>query len=427
MSKALDDLSEDISHWKDRFEYDERSATAEHYVARLYVVVFNFLAKIMVKWSSRSSTTRLLRSFDSDFLKEEIEDKKKDIRHLEDAWRRHSDLMTQKAMKASMREQRDIYDNQTRSQMEFQACLIAQMNDFKTVGWQLKTMLEERAYRDAPTIEMIGQLQQSILGAQELKALPAEPTELRDVKTFTRNELHRDLRSILSKHAVPQDISPFLDQAQYLEINSDLLLQVQDWNASTASQLLWICGPFMAPQPSRYTLLSAYVEEVAQKAKVPVVYHFCHRETTLVELAYDILAQVLRIMPEEFEGEKDFSSTRVEELDQTNATLQSAYSLIRDLISVGPDTLFVIIDGLQWLDEPGGSVQVQDLLNAMRFAHEGNNDGHGNQHLVKLFCTTDGVSEALNNMQGSRNVVKLDYADEDGPGIEGDELETGFL
>lgn len=425
MSKALDDLSEDISHWKDRFEYDERSAAAEHYVARLYVVVFNFLAKIMVKWSSRSSTTRLLRSFDSDFLKEEIEDKKKDIRHLEDSWRRHSDLMTQKAMKASMREQRDMYDNQTKSQMEFQACLIAQMNDFKTVGWQLKTMLEQRAYRDAPTMEMIGQLQQSILGAQELKALPAEPAESRNVKVYAREELHRDSSSILRGHAAPQDTQPFLDQAQHLEINSDLLLQVQEWNASTTSQLLWICGPFMAPQPSRYTLLSAYVEQVAQKAKVPVVYHFCQRETTLMELAYDVLAQVLRIMPEEFESEKDFSSTRFGSLNHTNATLQFACGLIRDLISVGPNTLFVIIDGLQWLDEPGGSVRVQDLLNAIRFADE--EDEHDKRHLIKLFCTTDGVSEALNNMSSSRNVVKLDYADEDGPGVEGDELETTFL
>lgn len=69
----------------------------KEYVARLYVVVFKFLVNIMVKWS-RSSISRLLSSFDSDFFKDEIEDKKKSIGELERRLNRQASLAMQRTM-----------------------------------------------------------------------------------------------------------------------------------------------------------------------------------------------------------------------------------------------------------------------------------------------------------------------------------------
>ena len=70
----------------------------KEYVAKLYVVVFKFLAVMMTKWS-KSSINRLFRSFDRDCFKDEIEEKKTKIRDLERRLERQASLPVQRSIK----------------------------------------------------------------------------------------------------------------------------------------------------------------------------------------------------------------------------------------------------------------------------------------------------------------------------------------
>ncbi|KAM0794316.1 hypothetical protein BDR22DRAFT_895247 [Usnea florida] len=94
VSSALDDLSDDIARWKNLLELNNYNMRMEHLVAQMYVVVFDFLATIMDKWSSKSSLGRLVRSFDSDFFKCEIETKRQRLQDLEHRLEKYDHLVT---------------------------------------------------------------------------------------------------------------------------------------------------------------------------------------------------------------------------------------------------------------------------------------------------------------------------------------------
>ena len=425
VSKVLDDLSEDIAYWKELLEFNERSARAEHYVARLYVLIFKFLATIMVKWASRSSITRLMRSFDSDFFGEEIEEKKAKIRDLGDRFRRYSEQVAQSNTK-NLLEGLDRYagshakfqNDQAKSQERFNAQILMQVRHLHQVGWQMKEMLEDyHKHRDTEV------QQQPLYRGQELKALGAVPDDCRELSQYTRVQVQQNAIKSLGKYATQQDISSLIEQAQFLGFSSDIFFRIREWNASMTSQLLWICGPFMAAQPSKYTLLSAYIVMTAQKAAVPVIYHFCSHDTSPVELLYSLVGQLLQIIQENFESEKDFSASRFDLLDRPNESIDSNISLIENLLSVCPHMLLLVIDGLQWLDEPRRSADIKRLLDILRSTK----DEAKESHLIKLLCTTDGASDALNSLDETQAMTRVVFHGNEGSGIESSELEDAFL
>ena len=120
VSNALEDLSDDVVYWKELLGHNGSSVRMKDYVAKLYVVVFKFLAAIMTKWS-KSSVAGLLRSFDSDFFKEEIQDKKTKIQDLERRLQRQALLAMQRSMKEAPSKAdiaRLIADSQANFQVE---------------------------------------------------------------------------------------------------------------------------------------------------------------------------------------------------------------------------------------------------------------------------------------------------------------------
>lgn len=341
------------------------------YVAKLYVVVFKFLINIMTKWS-KSSVARFLRSFDSAFFKEEIEEKKTEIRDLEHRLERQGSL----SMKHSVKEaptKEDIAQIVSISQANFQMEFLVKAEQYKReLGRTVRNTLQEEFLN---TLWL--QRDDSLLGANSPLARSREASPMPEVhdgaeNTYLKKQIQLTARRLLQQTTQQEHVPTMIAQSQDLDVNIDILDRIQQWNAAKSSQCLWIQGPFQVMTPSRYTLLSTYILVTAQRASIPAISYFCESDTDIVKMVYSLILQLVEVIPKDFHSALDFSILRFEQLDGTNSTWHEAIDLFKDLLLIGPFILFVIIDGLQALDTGSDTGQLSDLVEVLHSPPEGN-------------------------------------------------------
>jgi hypothetical protein len=203
-----------------------------------------------------------------------------------------------------------------------------------------------------------------------------------------------------------------IDQAAELALNKEVVLRIQAWTGSSISQTLWIQGPSLAGMTSRYTLTSAYLVSTAQKANIPVLSYFCqhpgdrrrsssgsesdgrtdNRVDDFTKMLYSLISQLLEFLsPGVVESELDFSSTRFASLSTTSEPSSTAISLLKDLLSTGPQLLFCIIDGLQFL-APETLEALWSLVDLLRGRQK-------DDRILKVLYTTDGFVEMLGKLE----------------------------
>lgn len=400
----------------------------EHYIYRLYIVVFEFLTTIMIRWSSKSPMVRMFRSFDSDFFKTQIEDKKAKIRDLEYKLRRQTDLAIQRNTNNILSNE-DMAKIIAESQAKFQAeWLITFKRHELRLGQKVKNTLEDELRNQQKE-----QYESAVRPYLPITGHPASRTPspvLEDSeisrKYYSVAQIRLDTLRQLGAYTTPQDILTLVQQTQFLNVHNEISHRIQRWNAASTSRTLWIEGPFQAPEPSRYTLLSAHVVSTAQNANLPVLYYFCNSTTTLVDLLYSLLAQLVQALPSDFQSTKDFSSARFEALSQTADSLDRVIILLRDLLDVGPYALYVIVDGLQVLRRSSSSlVQVQGVVNILRSASEDKRSERS--RLTKTLFTTDGFTNALNCLEATERLDGVDFWGEECAGPDFDGIEVDFM
>ena len=426
VSKALDDLSDDIAYWKELMEINEDNMRMDHFVARLYVVVFTFLTTIMTKWLSKSSLARMFRSFDSEFFKEEIEAKKSSIRDLEHKLERSANLSMQRSIrnvipKAEMKAL--IADQQAKFQIEW---LIKMSQQEAILGRTVKNALEEQYESERQRTQERAVIadpprpapDQRIGGERSLMLEgPGSSSTFYTVGEIRLNALRR-----LRPYTIQlQDIESIV-HPQFLNVNIEVFNRIKQLNASSSSQTLWIHGPFLVPRPSRYTQLSATVVMTAQRAKIPTINYFCDSTIGVIDLILSLTAQLVRLLPHDFESTLDFSATRFDTFVDGSPTINQAIRLFRDLLTVGPYMLLIVIDGLQVLDNSSNRTQIQSLVDVLHSASKGEPD-----RVIKTLFTTDGFTDALIRIPGDERMNCMDFASEDGAGPEYDGVEIGFL
>lgn len=258
MSTALDDLSDDIAYWKDLLEAKQNTPRLEHYVARLYVVIFKFLASIMMKWSSKSTITRMFRSFDSEFFKEEIDSKKSSIQELERKLTRQAELEWHRQLSRSIEVNTITVQEMAAA---FQDHLVIQLNKQQRIlGQSTKDLLQEQllnlqqmqnfAKSEKPSLNVIDQDSgQRTSGAAAARLVQYSASQIR----VTALDLLRPY--VVQQQSIPPQVA----QSKTLSIHREVFQKIQLWNATPASQRLWILGPYQVPQPSQYTHLGAHV------------------------------------------------------------------------------------------------------------------------------------------------------------------------
>lgn len=396
----------------------------KEYVAKLYVVVFKFLVAMMTKWS-KSSINRLLRSFDSDFFKDEIEEKKTKIRDLERRLDRQASLAVQRSIK-EVPTQDQIANIIATAQAKFDANFWQKAERYQRgLGEAMVKTLQEQYLSALWT-------QREELDRQRTSPLPQtisrQPSPMSEASNDTRNALEQiqlNASRFVPQYTHQNHVASLIEQGQDLNVNIEIFDRIKRWNASPVSRILWIQGPFQVSMPSRYTLLSAYVVATAQRAAIPMVYYFCDPSTDAVDLTYNIIGQLIQTAAGDVPSELDFTTARFSRLDGTAASLRDAISLIGDLLTLSPYILFVVIDGLQIIETASNRAILAKLINTLRSA--GTQRNAGSLRVFKVLITTDGFTDVLTSLKFDERLDALDLAGEDGAGPEADGIEMGFF
>lgn len=391
------------------------------YVAKLYVVVFQFLVGIMTKWF-KSSVARFLRSFDSSFFDEEIQQKQTKIRDLEHRLERQGSL----SMKSSVREapsKDDIAKMMSVSQANFQMQLSIKAEQLKReLGLTVKNALQEEflntlwAQRD----ELLLGANSPLARSREASPMPDPPREADNF--YRKKQIELTAHRLLQRNTQQEHVQTMVAQAEDLSVHIGIFDRIQQWNAAKTSQCLWIQGPFQASTPSHFTLLNTYVLATAERASIPTISYFCEPGADMVKMVYSLILQLVALIPDDFRSDLDFTSARFDALAGTTDSLSDAIHLFKDLLSVGPYLLFILIDGLQVLDTASNAGPLTNLVQAVR---DFGKEARDSSRTLKTLFTTDGFVEALTALRGNQRLDALDFTDENLDFA--DAIEVGFL
>ncbi|KAL8734031.1 MAG: hypothetical protein Q9166_001792 [cf. Caloplaca sp. 2 TL-2023] len=424
VSTALDDLSDDARYWRETLEVYRGHARIREYIARLYVVIFKFLVNIMTKWM-KSSVTRFMRSFESDFLKDEIEAKKSEIRDLERKFEREGSLATQKIMTHAPTKE-DIAAIVSESQARFQLEWLLEIEQLKRdLGQTMKHTLQDEFLSSLWTQRNEIYSDPSLPIPRLREASMVSGAHGHPAASYLKRQILLTARRRLQQNSQQEHVSTLVAQSQDLSVHIEIFDRIQRWNAASGPQLLWIQGPFQAPIPSRYTILNTYVLATAQRASVPALSYFCDRDTDMVQMIYSLILQIIELIPDDFHSDLDFTSARFEMLDGTDESLTDAIDLLKDLLAVGPYLVFMLIDGLQRLDRATNAGPMDKLLEVL--CSVGRGECRSISRTVKVLLTTDGIVEALMSLRLDERLDVLDFTGEDDGSVEVDGMELGFL
>ena len=228
-------------------------------MARLFVVVFKFLANIMTKWSSKSATGRMFRSFDSDFFKEEIEMKRAGIRDLEYKLNRQADLDWRRELKTSIEANSTMVKEFSAMQVNLNAEWLLHLGQHeKSLGLSVKHLLEQGHLNMQRELASTS----NTTATQTMERSAAGEKEQQDMNPsyYTAEEVRLTTLLLLRPYVVQQQNVPqVVAKSKTFSIHREVFQKIHLWNAISASQRLWILGPYQVPQPSQYTHLSAHV------------------------------------------------------------------------------------------------------------------------------------------------------------------------
>jgi hypothetical protein len=146
-----------------------------------------------------------------------------------------------------------------------------------------------------------------------------------------------------------------------ITVHPEIALALERWWGEKKSAFLWVQG---LPDNANESSLSAQMVAMAGMMNLPVVSYFCERigtdgrATTQAELLINVVYSLIYQLVQNISSTSDFSSTtvlvpdRFEQLDGTPASLSLAINILREILSVGPSYVLIVLDGLDLLGFP---------------------------------------------------------------------------
>ncbi|KAF9891837.1 hypothetical protein FE257_003322 [Aspergillus nanangensis] len=412
-------------------------------VADLYAHIFLFLSSIM-DWLTEKRHRRMLDSFNENFNKR-FEDEIAAINRKAEALRRRAEYSSHaelRAMRLDLEDMRQDY----RIGLEGNARYFAERQHFEErmarealeaqkereqsrVRWTqlsgfVKHMLSAGAIESIHSnqtvfipLQLAGMMDQRVedMNAQAVGGGGVSQWGLEKVSFNSKNledSFHRDRLRLL------------VDPTEPVLVNQDTLVALSEWSASTDRRALWLEGPSIEVDDvdNPMSMLAARIIDIAEQSQVPVISYFCElrrgetlrpgetRETqAMIGLLYALIRQLVELLLPRFETQVDLSEPRFKRLDGTLKSWADAMAIFRDLLPLGPNKVFCVIDGLHWLDDRDTEKYLHELAGV--FQEE--------QHLKVLFTTTGRSACLLKEISALDTVeVKIGRPSDDTLGVE---------
>ena len=194
-----------------------------------------------------------------------------------------------------------------------------------------------------------------------------------------------------------------VEDTHSVTIPRDVLYHLTEWSRrrTTSCSLLWLKGEFSRLENLRnpLSLLASQFIQLLDRNQIPVVSYFCElrrnellrqgnrtiEQQEMTSLAYALVRQMVELLLPEFQTTTDLSESRLKRLDGTVASWRDLLNLFADLSSLLPDTVYVVVDGLHWLDDRSTDEMVEELISCLK--------DHGKR--LHVLLTTSGRSGVL--------------------------------
>ena len=168
---------------------------------------------------------------------------------------------------------------------------------------------------------------------------------------------------------------------------------LQEWLSAPESRFLWMYGSANTSKPSELSSTSACLVSKIHNAKLPLIAHQCDDSGSsmdkLISMVYSVVIQLIWLLPEDFSTKIDLSPCRSESLDRSVYRLPDVLFLMKDLLTLAPRLLIVVIDSIQLCEDglgPDNNRGTEIYLDLFRKILTIG----GNARVQKTLFTTDG-------------------------------------
>ncbi|KAL8365015.1 hypothetical protein RB595_004025 [Gaeumannomyces hyphopodioides] len=426
LGAAFHDISEQVADVKADLEmYPTEEMLA--LVAELYAHVFLFLNSLM-DWMMETRAKRLLKSF-NDNLGQKFQ---LDVRRIGSVAQRinmragqcsRAEVRTMRedmerdrrlGLQGEERRRAEIEDREERRAQELQTQIRTEFSiNRKQLVNDLSGLLEEQARtslrRSGPVLYTTLLIKaETAAPHRAVRALCAD--DGMSSEAWTRDDVvdrSKDYESYFDRDRVRLPGDPFSPAM----VDAESLERLREWAASEEPGPLWLEGPYIAAEDlgNPLSMLAARMVDLADKNKVPVLSYFCKLtpesfaedededpDETAAEvratlaLAYALVRQLVELLPVKSDGglgSPDVSEARLALLDGSTRTWSAAMSLMSDLLTLMPRTVFCVVDGLNWVDDWSAERYVTDVLRTLG----------GKSSRLKVLYTTTGRCAALSD------------------------------
>ncbi len=197
-------------------------------------------------------------------------------------------------------------------------------------------------------------------------------------------------------------------------VEHEIVEVVRDWCFALASRALWIQGRFEETHPSNTSAIAAKVINAVRQMAIPFLAFFFHvddgtgedlgtmvaspcknQEASMaVDCVYSLIRQLINQLPRDVELPGKNWKARFESLDGSLETFDAALKILEQLLQQAPDTLLIIIDGVEQVDDSEAQQPVSELLLLLQEMTSETKE----ERVVKTFYTTAGPSDVLEGL-----------------------------
>lgn len=197
-------------------------------------------------------------------------------------------------------------------------------------------------------------------------------------------------------------------------VEQEVLDSIQHWIRSPNSHALWVYGAYQAAYPSRVTAIAAKIVTVALEWKIPVLYGFSNSdddgnedcqslsadpynspsENILIDIIYSLTRQLINQLSPKVNTSRRLSKQYLEKFDGSIETFDSALRLFKELLRHAPTNLWIILDGIERLDDPTVETLLVELLDSLQDVITDNTS----HKVVKVLYTSAGHCSNLERL-----------------------------
>ena len=417
-AEILKSISEHIT-WSQREMQLYQTPEILGRVADLYTHIFLLLGSIM-DWIMQKTYKRLLDSFKENLQEqfndeiEKVQQKAMQLRHAAEQNSRAELRATRETgtrMYAQTIETKEVVEGTRRDLRAglqgFARAEAVRMHEQE----KLRRIIEEMNQRQHATSKQFEQLAATMMnmlqcgvkywssshpgkfGAVDALRISASTNEIQqtteDVDWNSKNLesfFHRDRVRIESDLSGPVSLDP------------ETITCLSEWIKSSGFSFLWLDGSEYITEHdgNLLTLMASHFIEAIENLQLQVISYFCElrrgeiirtgntwESQAMISFGYALLRQLTELLSPRFRTNIDLSEARFARLEGSVASWPEFLSLLDDVLSILPSTVFCVVDGLSWLDDRSTNDHLKKLLRVLRKKN------------LKVLFTTTGRSSCL--------------------------------